>query len=211
MYKPDNENIKKANYYENNSLNIPKIAGVPSVPSDLNFISFNYCKSLIAKGLKEKYSVHFFLDDYQFNRLWNNPDKYIEVLKRFDYVLSPDFSLYADYPKAMQIWKHYQKHWLARYWQERGIKVIPTICWSDESSYKWCFTGEPKKSVVAVSSIGTQRDEISKGLFLKGYNEMLKRLKPSLILFWGIVPKECKGKIKPMGYVMDEKFKQLRS
>ena len=211
MYKPDCENIQIANFYEDNFLNIPNIKGYKKVPKELNFISFNYCKSLLAKGLNESYSVDYFLDDYQFNRLWRNPKKYVEILKNYDYVLSPDFSLYSDYPVAMQIWKHYQKHWLARFWQENGIKVIPTICWSDESSYLWCFLGEPKHSVVAVSSVGTQKNKRSKELFIKGYNEMLRRLQPTEILFWGNIPDECKGNIRHMGYVMDEKFKLLRS
>lgn len=76
--------------------------------------------------------VHFFLDDYQFQRLWNTPDRYIESLQKFSCVLSPDFSLYTDYPTALQIYNHYRKHWIGAYLQLYGIEVIPTICWSDE-------------------------------------------------------------------------------
>lgn len=209
MYKPDNENLKKKNYNERNHYNIPKIIGTTKMES-VEFIGFNYCMSLARKGMTD-YGVHFFLDDYQFNRLWNKPDKYVQLLKQFKIVLAPDFSLYLDYPKAIQIYKHYQKHWLARYYQDNGIKVIPTICWSDEESYNWCFDGEPRKSIVAVSSVGTQKSKQSKELFLKGYNKMLERLKPTKILFWGNIPEEIDTKnIQHMGYIMDEKFKQLR-
>lgn len=87
--------------------------------------------------------MHFFLDDCQFNRCWNNPDRYVEILKRFKCVLSSDFSLFTDFPKALQIYNHYRKHWLGAYWQMHGIEVIPTLCWSDEESFAWCFDGEP--------------------------------------------------------------------
>ena len=155
--------------------------------------------------------MHFFLDDYQFNRLWNRPDKYIPLLSKFKYVLSPDFSMYTDYPKAMQMWKHYQKHWLGAYMELFGIKVIPTVGWSDKDSFKWCFDGEPRNSIVAVSSIGTQKDKESKQLFLEGYNKMLEVLKPTKILFWGNIPNEIdKSNVIHMGYIMDEKFKLMR-
>ena len=210
MYKPDSENIKKWNFFSKNKWNIPNIKGIEKFDKNVQFIGFNYAKTC-EKQQKTDFGVHFFLDDYQFNRLWNNPDKYIKMLLKFKYVLSPDFSMYTDYPKAMQMWKHYQKHWLGAYMEQYGIKVIPTIGWSDKESFKWCFDGEPKNSIVAVSSIGTQRYEESRKAFLEGYNKMLEVLKPTTILFWGNVPSELdKTNIIEMGYIMDEKFKLMR-
>jgi len=211
MYKPDNENIMKFNAKSKTKWNIPEIKGVEELDESIEFIGFNYAKTF-DKANKTNFGIHFFLDDYQFNRLWNNPDKYIDMLKRFKCLLSPDFSMYTDYPKAMQLWKHYQKHWVGAYLERKGIKIIPTIGWSDHESYKWCFEGEPKNSIVAISSIGTQRYEESKRLFLDGYAEMKRKLKPRKVLFWGNIPKELTNEkiIIPMGYIMDEKFKLMR-
>ena len=210
MYKPDNENIKRWNFLSKNKWNIPTIKGIDEFDEKVQFIGFNYAKTC-EKQQKTDFGVHFFLDDYQFNRLWNRPDKYIPLLSKFKYVLSPDFSMYTDYPKAMQMWKHYQKHWLGAYMELFGIKVIPTVGWSDKESFKWCFDGDPKNSIVAVSSIGTQKDKESKQLFLEGYNKMLEVLKPTKILFWGNIPNEIdKSNVIHMGYIMDEKFKLMR-
>ena len=41
---------------------------------------------------KEK-TVHFFLDDYRFESIYKNPDDKIERLKKFNAVMSPDFSI----------------------------------------------------------------------------------------------------------------------
>ena len=49
--------------------------------------------------------AHFFLDDYRFERCWKSPDLQIEELQKYHGVLSPDFSLYTNYPGAMQIWQ----------------------------------------------------------------------------------------------------------
>lgn len=169
---------------------IPEIE--PTQFDNAEFVGFNY-----ARGAKEAQSkaVHFFLDDYQFTRVWTDPDRYIPMLQRFKYVLTPDFSLYTDFPKPLQIYNHYRKHWLGAYWQMHGINVIPTIGWSDRESFEWCFDGEPTHSVVAISSVGTQVKKEARQQFLEGYLEMMERLHPEQIIFYGKVPEECKGNI----------------
>lgn len=192
MYKTQRnyENVQRALYDGMGEYQIPQTA--PIQYDGCDWIGFNYANS--AKD-REKKGVHFFLDDYQFIRLWTDPDRYIGVLQQFAYVMSPDFSMYTDFPKALQIYNHYRKHWLAAYWQEHGINVIPTICWSDQESYEWCFDGEPAHSVVAISSVGTQNSKERKQKFLDGYFEMVDRLQPTQIIFYGSVPEECKGNI----------------
>ena len=117
------------------------------------------------------------------------------MLQEFDYVLTPDFSLYLDYPKAIQIYNHYRKHWCGAYMQKNGIKVIPTIAWSDKESFNWCFDGDPEGGTVAVSSVGCMKDRNSKNLFVDGYKEMVRRLQPETIIFYGEILDECMGNI----------------
>ena len=45
----------------------------------------------------------FFIDDYQFERFWNDPYPNIERLREFPCALTPDFSLYMDIPMAIKI------------------------------------------------------------------------------------------------------------
>ena len=200
--KRNYENINKGSFSVTGEYDIPIIE--PTKITENNFIGFNE----VLGSKQNNCGVHFFLDDYQFQRLWNTPDRYIESLQKFSCVLSPDFSLYADYPKALQIYNHYRKHWIGAYLQLYGIEVIPTICWSDEKSFEWCFDGEPIGGTVAVSSVGTQKNKIVKELFLKGYKEMIERLQPETIIFYGRVPEECKGNIINIKS-FQEKFKRV--
>ena len=131
------------------------------------------------------YGCHFFLDDYQFQRVWNRPQLYLSVLRRYKYVLSPDFSLFVDYPKALSIYNHYRKHWLARYWQENGITVIPSLNWMYEDSWEWCFDGEPRRAIVAVSSKGINNDAKMIEMFRRGYERMEQLLMPTKVLWFG--------------------------
>lgn len=181
------ENLNRFIFSGVGRYDIPQIDPVKMYPQG-EFIPMNYANS--AKSPASKI-VHCFVDDYQFIRYWNRPDNYMQKLSRFAGVCSPDFSTYTDMPLAMQIYNHYRKHWLAAYWQLHGITVYPTISWSNENSFEWCFDGEPIGGVVAVSSVGTQKGKESKRLFLKGYDEMMKRLEPLWVIFYGYVPEEC--------------------
>lgn len=204
MRQDSYENLEKRIFDGVGEYGIPEIK--PTNYESCEFIGFNYARSENARAEK---GVHFFLDDYQFNRVWNQPDRYKEMLSQFKCVMSPDFSTYTDFPMATQIYNHYRKHWLAAYWQEYGINVIPTISWGTKETYAWCFDGEPINGVVAISSVGTQNNCESKKLFLSGYREMVTRLEPKTIIFYGDVPDECMGNIVRVK-AFHEKFKEAK-
>lgn len=195
MYKAtrDWENLERAFFVADNEFNIPKLRAVKDCAIE-NWIGFNYAKST-DRDERQIHGVHFYLDDYQFTRVWNDPDRYSEMLFEFGAVSSPDFSMYTDFPKAIQVYNCYRSHWLGRYWQDKGISVIPNIVWSDHASYDYCFDGDPVESVVMVSSTGTQGNKKSKQLFIDGYKEMMARLRPVKIYIYGAVPDECFGNI----------------
>lgn len=186
------ENLDKAVFPGVGKYDIPRILPM-EVEQPIEMIGFNFAAKY---KHPERVGIHFFLKDYQFSRLWTSPDMYTGMLRRFRFVCTPDFSMYTDFPLALQINSHYRKHWLGAYWQSKGITVIPTICWSDERSFEWCFDGEPEKSTVAISSVGTQLNERSKRLFLLGYQQMMSRLQPKIVLFHGRIPAEITAKME---------------
>lgn len=161
----------------------PDILPVYELPKVSRHIEFDYCMR-IRDGHKDL-GVHFFEDDYKFERAWTSPDRYGEMLSKFGYVIGPDFSVYADFPLSVRIFNHYRNHWLCRYWQEVfNFPVVPTVMWGFEDSWDWCFDGYPKNSILAVSNVGMQRSKEDKKYFDDGYMEMLKRLTPSKVLFF---------------------------
>jgi len=127
---------------------------------------------------------HFFLDDRLFEAVWSRTNKSTEIVSKYHAVLSPDFSIYADMPIAVQIWQIYRSRWIARYWQEKNIKVINTVNWSDSKSYSFVFLGIPANSVVALS-VSDFRNPIVLKNFLSGLDEMQKQLKPNKIIVYG--------------------------
>lgn len=160
---------------------MPIIEPCKVVPKKL--IGFNY---VLSSG--DKYTdcgVHFFLDDYQFERIWNDPQTYIEKLSKYDCVLTPDFSLYLDMPVAMQIWNVYRSRLIGQMMQSAGIKVIPTLSWARSESFQFCFDGLQSGGTVAVSTVGVMRSKEAQDLWKAGMDEALKRIQPKTILIYG--------------------------
>ena len=149
------------------------------IPS--NLIGFNYAKSSKNKNT----GIHFYLDDYQFERLWNKPGNYIDILKQYECILSPDFSLYMDMPMPMKIWNTYRSRQLGQFYQQQGIKVIPTLSWAEKETFKFCFEGIEKGSIVSISTIGIRKNKDALKIWKAGVDELIKRINPTAILIYG--------------------------
>lgn len=201
-----NDNIGLRLFDGTGEYNIPVVQPCTRCTSH-DFIEFNY-----AKGEKDKPNkgVHTFVDDYVFSRLWEHPNKYIEMLKPFDSVCAPDFSLYLDYPKALQIYNHYRKMWLSAYYQEYGVNIIPVACWADDASFDFCFDGMPTNSIIAVGSVGATSGKMQSALFRHGYEEMIKRLNPTEVIFYGLLPDWLPEKDVTLIGNPNKRFEQLK-
>ncbi len=158
---------------------MPVIKGSDFIPS--RFIGFNYARSAKDKNC----GVHFYVDDYQFERVWNDPITNIEKLKAFDCVLTPDFSLYLDMPISMQIWNVYRSRLIGQIMERQGLKVIPTVSWSTPESFTFCFDGLPKRKTLSISTVGVKRSDEAILIYKQGVSEMVKRLTPKKIVLYG--------------------------
>ena len=174
-----NLDIIDFNTLSNDFWQMPIINNDNCIPSDL--IGFNYAKS----NDNKKTGIHFYLDDYQFERVWNNPQEYIDILKQYECILSPDFSLYLDMPMPMKIWNIYRSRQIGQYYQSQGIKVIPTLSWAEKETFKFAFKGIPKGSIVSVSTIGVKRNKEAFQIWKDGMDAMINEIQPSTILVYG--------------------------
>ena len=156
----------------------------PCMAKPGRMVGFNYAKTA-KDGDKRDAACHFFIDDYQFERVWTSPERYTEVLRGFRCVLTPDFSLYMDMPDAMQRWNRYRSQALGLFWQRQGLKVVPTLSWAEPESYRFCFDGVPRRSTVAVSTVGVKGDPAALAVWHDGMREAMGRLAPRRVLLYG--------------------------
>lgn len=176
-------------YYE-----MPALEPCDFIPEDI--IGFNYMLSAKNKNV----GIHFYIDDYQFERIWTQPQMYIEKMAAFDCVFTPDFSLYTEMPTAMKIWNIYRSRLIGQMCQRVGMKVIPTVSWCEEKSFDYCFDGLPEHSALSISTIGVKQDEYAYGLWKTGVDEMIRRLHPKTLLIYGGKLEYDYGDIKTVYY-----------
>ena len=90
-----------------------------------------------------------------------------------------------DMPMPMKIWNVYRSRQIGAYYQSKGIKVIPTISWAEESTFQFAFKGIEKGSVVAVSTVGVKEQATALEIWRAGMEAMIKEIEPSTILCYG--------------------------
>ena len=176
--------------------------GIPLVrkqtfPTDA--IQLIACSDTRANDNKEnrKKGIHFFVDDYRFSGIYDHPDRSLERYAQYAFLLTPDFSTYADMDLWRQLENVAKNRWVGAYWQNKGLTVIPTISWSNSRSFEFCFDGVEQNAVVAVSTLGCRRASIA---FLRGYEAMLNKLEPQTIICFGEPFPEMYGNIVFVDY-----------
>lgn len=122
-------------------------------------------------------------------------EDYVEELKQYPGVISPDCSLYIDAPLCVQIASIYLNRAVGYYLSKKGIYVIPNIRWGDERTYtdellgeKVAFQGVDKHSIVSIGTYGQIRTAESKRYFREGLIAMLDELEPKVVLVYGAMP-----------------------
>lgn len=70
-------------------------------------------------------TYHFYVDDYRFEAIWKDPTKVL--LSGCKAIVEPNLSLFDTTPIAYGLQQIYKKRWIARYFQECGIKVYADL------------------------------------------------------------------------------------
>ena len=184
------ENADYEGYFE-----LPKIKTSDKLPEKI----VNFSKAMGRYFKDFDCFVAFYEDDERFERLWNNPKKYIRKLKKFKGIISPDYSMYRNMPLCMQIWNTYRSRALAVWLQNNGVEIIPNVRFGDERTFSFCFDGIEKNKAVAIGTHGCIKRKEDKLFFKAGLAQMVQRLKPETIIVYGAVPDSIFKPYKDMG------------
>jgi len=173
-------------------LEIPIIEKPDKLIIPKGLVPFSNCK----RDLEHKNFVCFYEHDIRFFDCLTATDEYIEDLRQYPGIVSPDCSLYLDMPLCLQIANVYMNRAIGRYFQSNGMYVIPNIRWGDERTYttielpeKVAFLGAPKNSILSVGTYGCVKSKESKRYFREGLIAMLNELEPEVVLVYGSMPK----------------------
>ncbi len=164
--------------------------GNPGIPRDI--VPFTKAK----KCSNKRQFVHFYQHDKEFSTVLTGTTRYLDMLKEFDGVITPDCTLMINQAPCLQQANTYMNRAVGYFLQRNGINVIPNIRWSDETSFSYCFLGVVPDSTVSISTHGCINDKQQKKMFKTGLEAMLDTLNPKDVLVHGYMPEDIFGEYK---------------
>lgn len=150
-------------------------------------------KKAMRKGDKEyrvQAFIHFYVDDIKFDgvrsSLWLFPWRALEIIRHFDGIITPDFSMCQDFPEPIKLFAVYRMRAIGYWAGTMGVQVINNVRWGSPETWGYCFAGVPKHTVVAVGAVASGLRKIeNRPLFEDGLEAMIQFLKPAVIIIYG--------------------------
>lgn len=172
------KDIKTSGYYQ-----IPVINPTRKIPKKLVTFSDAVCGRV---SPEPGTWFQFYEDDCKFERFWDNPRKYAELLRGYEGCIAPDYSLYADFTQAQKIWNTYRNYtsgaWLQ---QTMGFEVLANVRTAGLDSIPYSLAGAPHNSPIAIGSHGCLKNRTNRSRFTTDLKIVVDTLHPSLIIVYG--------------------------
>ena len=110
---------------------IPHIPGPKDIIVPTGMVPF----SIRERSQDKSDFVCFYEHDINFREILTNTEDYVEELKQYPGIITPDCSLYIDAPLCVQIADIYLNRAVGYYLSKQGLYVIPNVRWGDERTY----------------------------------------------------------------------------
>jgi hypothetical protein len=134
--------------------------------------------------------IGFYTDDHKFECVYNQAAEFVEWAINMNprCLIGPDFSCYAHWPLAKNIWNLYRARWCTRLWQDTELKVIPNVPILDGPPYplsiKYSLETLPTKATLAIQC-RTQEAKSASGV-VEWINKVIEVCKPvCMVLYAG--------------------------
>lgn len=171
-----------------------------------------------ANGLFSHVTIGFYCHDDYFDSFWWNPAKKTTQLlnSRITQIVMPDFSMHTpgEESRVLSLWSLYRSRWLARYFQEAGLKLIPEVTWAagdEDFLTKYVLATMPKKIPLLCIQVQTiDADSPLYADYIRQLQLTLDTIQPKdLLIYHGKQGKELfdNGQVKFNGRI---KFLQSR-
>lgn len=201
----DNMHLMKGMMFTSD-LHFPQMA---AFTESTDFVCIPYTER--NKHIGKNEALHFFLDDYKFrDAVWCSLDATTYSICKYDYVFTPDLSLWKDVPTEFYNQQNiFRTRFIGAYWQQCGLKVIPTASWGNLNSFSYCFNGLPMNSVIAVSGTGNMKSADAFNKWCYGLRRLEEAKNPILIMVYG-QEVEVQGLQTPLQFIPDYISTKLR-
>ena len=134
--------------------------------------------------------IHFYVDDVKFDgvrsSIWLFPWNAYEIIRHYDGIITPDFSICQDFPEPLKLFAVYRMRAFGYWIGAMGVNVINNVRWGTRETWDYCFAGIKAGTVVAIGPVASGlREKRNRPVFEEGILEMVAKLKPTAILVYG--------------------------
>ena len=147
--------------------------------------------------------VHFYVDDQKFDGIfsgiWQRPNRALSILKHFDGIITPDYSICQDFPKPIKLFNIYRMRSFGYWISTKGLQVINNARWGSTETWSYCNNGIPSGSPIFVGAVASGlKKNADRPLFDIGFANTVEHLKPSAIYFYGSPTKTSVALLKTL-------------
>ena len=147
--------------------------------------------------------VHFYGDDQKFDGpregVWEKSQEAIEILRHSDGFITPDFSTYLDFGDPVRRFNTYRMRAFGAWAGQLG-PVLNNVRWGWAETYCYDFAGISSESVVAIGTVASDlRNRNAMEFFECGLREMVRVLRPKVIIVYGSSNYECFRELERRG------------
>lgn len=155
-------------------------------------------KSLKVKNRKDYY-VCFYCNDDSFKNIYNYPYKYLNYLKTFAGVITPDFSPYGDIKIIKQKTNINKNLELGYFYGNNNIKIIPNIRYGVQETMEEFYKAIPKGTLVSIGTYGFIKTLYEQNNYIDFLERLIDNLHPSGIIVYGSMPERVFKRFKKYG------------
>jgi len=142
------------------------------------------------RGVNWKHAIaQFYTEDFHFDSVYTDPAKNTKKILNLGMTISmmPNYSITGDMPVALWVYSTYRSFYVARYFQEAGIKVIPDIqLGRDDEVIELSLLGIPQDvGVVSIQCQNTEKDDTNIRFQARQLKEAEDRLHFKSIIVYG--------------------------
>ena len=122
------------------------------------------------------------------------------MLRHFAGAITPDFSTYQDFPEPLKKYNVYRMRVFGYWLGKNGIAVVNNCRWGTQETWKYCWDGIPKNSVICIGTVGgSPRKLVDRKRFEEGLEELVRVLQPHTILIFGSANYPCFDRLGAQG------------
>ena len=128
--------------------------------------------------------VHFYENDDQIERFWNNPWHYMNRLSKFAGFIATDYSTGPGIPDPVRRYNVYRNQLTGAWLQSLGFRALCNMrC--PAFGYDYFTVGAPKNSLIAIGEVGCIKNCHDRNRFVGGLIRAVNELEPIGIVVVG--------------------------